>query len=102
MFHTCLFLTRDRDTGVRTAHTNGILCLDPEAVSFALLQTTNVGMVVADCLEGDPVSLAFFLVLHNKAGDFTSTCAVWPLPCQPHFRLVRISVVEVFGWARRV
>lgn len=102
MFLTCLLLAGDRDAGVRTAHANGVLSLDPESVSLALLQTSDVGVVVADCLEGDPVSLAFFLVLHDKASDFTSACAVGPLPCQPHLGLVCISVVQVFGWARRI
>lgn len=101
-FPTCLFLTGDGDTGVRTAHTNGVLSLDSEAVCLALLQSGDVDMVVADSLECDPVGLALFLVLNNKAGDFTSTGAVGPLPCQPHFCLVCISVVEVLGGARRI
>ncbi len=80
MFLTCLLLAGDRDTSVRAAHTNGVLSLDPKAVSLALLQTGDMGMVVADRLEGDPVSLALFLVLHDEAGNFTSAGAVWPLP----------------------
>lgn len=99
---TCLLLAGDRDASVRTAHTNGILSLDPKAVSLALLKTGDVGMVVAHGLESDPVSLAFFLVLYNEASDFTSTSAVRPLPCQPHLRFVCISVVQVLGWARRI
>lgn len=99
---TCLLLARDRDTGVGTAHTNGILGLDPEAVCLALLQVGDVGVVVADRLKGDPVCLAVFLVLHDKAGDFTAACSIGPLPSQPHFCLVCISMVQVLGWARRI
>lgn len=99
---TCLLLAGDRDTSVRTAHTNGVLSLDPKAVSLALHQTSDVGVLIGHGLEGDPVSLALFLVLHDEAGDFTSTCAVRPLPCQPHLCLLCISVVQVLGWARRI
>jgi len=99
---TCLLLASDRDTGVRTAHTNSVLSFDPKAVSFALLQTCDMGVVIGHGLEGDPVSLALFLMLHNEACNFTSTSAIWPLPHQPHLCLVCISVVKVLGWARRV
>lgn len=102
MFPTCLLLAGDRDTGVRTANTNGVLGLDPETVSLALHKTGNVSVVVADRLEGYPVSLALFLVLHDEASDFTSACAVGPFPCQPHLCLFCISVVQVFWWARRI
>lgn len=102
MFLTCFLLAGDRDTGVRTAHTDGILRLNPEAISLALHQSGDVGVVVAHGLEGDPVSLAVFLVLHDEASDFTSTVAVGPLPCQPHLCLVCISMMQVFGWARRI
>lgn len=99
---TCLLLAGDRDTGVGTAHANGILGLDPEAVSLALLQVGDVSVVVADRLEGDPVRLAVFLVFYDKAGDFAATCSIGPLPRQPHVSLVCISVVQVLGWARGI
>lgn len=99
---TCLLLAGDRNTCVGTAYTNGILSLDPEAVSLAFLQVSDVSVDVADCLKSDPVRLAFFLVFYDKASDFTSACAIGPLPLQPHLCLVCICVVQVFGWARRV
>lgn len=99
---TCLLLAGDGDTGVRTAHTNGILCLDPKAVSFALLQIGDMGVIIAHSLKGDPISLTLFLILHNEASDFTSTSAVRPLPFQPDFCLLCISVVQVLGWTRRI
>lgn len=102
MLLTCFLLTCDRDTGVGTAHANGVLSFDPEAVSLALLQTCDMGVIVAYGLEGDPVSLTLFLVLHNEASNFTSAGAVRPLPCQPNLCLICISMVQVLGWARRI
>lgn len=102
MYLTCFLLTCDGDTGVRTTHTNGILSFDPEAVSLALHQACDMGVIVAHSLEGDPVSLTLFLVLHNKASNFTSPGAVRPLPCQPNLCLLCIGVVQVLGWPRRI
>lgn len=102
LFLTCLLLASDRDASVRTAYADCVLRLNPEAVSLSLQQTSDMSMVVADCLEGDPVSLAIFLVLHNETGDFTSTGTVRPLPCQPHLCLICVCVVQVLGWARGI
>lgn len=102
LFLTSLLLARDGNTGVRTAHTNGVLSLDSIAVSLSLHEAADVGVVAADRFICDPVGLAVFLVLQNKASDFTSTCAVRPFPSQPHLGLVCVCVVEVFGWARRI
>lgn len=102
LFLTSLLLARDGNTGIRATHSDGILSLDSIAVGLPLLQTGDVGVVVTDRFICDPVGLALFLVLQNKAGNLAPTRAVRPLPCQPHLRLVYICVVEVFGWARRI
>jgi len=95
---TCLLLACNGNTGIWTAHSDGVLSLNPETVRLALNKPRHMATVVVNCLEGDPVGLTVFLV----SSDVTSSSPVRPLPFQPHLCFVSVSVVKVLRWPRGI
>lgn len=98
---TQFLLAQDGHSRVRSAKANGILSPHSEAVGLSFLQASHVTLGDTDGLPLIPLLLSFFLIFHEEACDLASSIAVRPVPDQPHFGLIHISVVQIFGRTRR-
>lgn len=100
LYLTEFLLAENRNGGVGSAEANGVLSPHSEAVGLSFFQACDMAFRDTDGLPLVPLFLSLFLILHQEACDCTSSIAIRPVPDQPHFSLVHIFVVQVFGRTR--